>query len=109
MTFSQLNYEAEPEDENVTVGEEKVAFDTKKAAFAYTLFHAKVSKPTKEKATILFDRFGYEQAFSRADLMQMFNMASSSAGKVLNKLKKIGLIESVAGQGKGKHKFFTQQ
>ena len=112
VTLYNLNYEAEPEDENVTVGEEKVAFDTekvafdaKKAAFAYTLFHAKVSKPTKEKATILFDRFGYEQAFSRADLMQMFNMASSSAGKVVNKLKEIGLIESVAGQGKGKYKF----
>ena len=93
----------------VAVDLQKVAVQNEKVSFEQQLWDMKASAPTKEKMRILFEKFGYEQAFSRADITSMFGMASSSAGKFLNKLKEHGMLESVAGLGKGKYKFKTQQ
>ena len=83
----------------------KVAFEAEKAAFEYYLSAIKANAPTKEKAATLFNEYMFETIFSRADIMKKFNMASSSAGKMLNKLKDSGIIEPVSGYGKGKYRF----
>ena len=106
VTLYNLNYNT---GEKVTVGQEKVAFEEKKVAFERSISEIKLSAPTKDKALALFRCFGYERAFSRLDLVQMFDMASSSSGKVINRLKEAGLIEAVSGFGKGKYKFIDQQ
>ena len=87
----------------------KVAFEAKKAAFERSIFKIKINTPTKDKVLALFDCFEYERAFSRSDLIQMFGMAPSSAGKVISRLKELGLIKAVSGLGKGKYKFVNQQ
>lgn len=83
----------------------KVAFEAEKAAFECYLSSIKANAPTKEKAATLFNEYMFETIFSRADIMKKFNMASSSAGKMLNKLKDFGIIEPVSGYGKGKYRF----
>ena len=93
------------EAENAAFPMKKVAFEAEKAAFEYYLSAIKANAPTKEKAATLFNEYMFETIFSRADIMKKFNMASSSAGKMLNKLKDSGIIEPVSGYGKGKYRF----
>lgn len=103
VTLYNLNYNVPVE--KVVFDSEKVAFEPEKVAFERHLSEASANAPTKEKARALFDDYGYEYAFSRSDIVRMFDMASSSAGKFITKLKDMGMIEAVSGQGKGKYKF----
>lgn len=113
VTLYNLNYGADKkwivETEKVAFAQDKVSFEVKKAAFERFVSEIKINAPTKNKVLVLFDRFEYERAFSRSDLVRMFDMASSSAGKVISRLKEVGLIEAVSGFGKGKYKFVNQQ
>lgn len=105
VTLFNLNYGIDIE--KVALEAEKVSFDTKKAVFERHLSYIKMSAPTKAKAIALFESFDYEHAFSRADILKAFDLAPSSAGKFLDRLKKLGLIESVEGQGNGKYRFIN--
>ena len=112
VTLYNLNYhvpivESPIEGENVAVENEKVAFDEGKVAFERRLSEMTANAPTKTKSMRLFDAYGYDGVFGRAEIMQMFDMASSSAGKLLIKLKELHFIEPVSGQGKGKYRFTT--
>ena len=49
--------------------------------------------------------FGYDVPFSRADVIELCNLAPSSAGKMLSKIKELDLIVSVTEQGRGKYIF----
>ena len=110
VTLYNLNYNTPIEKvafekEKVAFGGPKVAFEEEKAAFEKVLCEMQANAPTKEKARTLFLHFGYDTAFSRADISKLFGLAPSSAGKVINKLKAASLIIAVEGQGKGKYKF----
>lgn len=110
VTLYNLNYnvpiaEKTVEYEKVVVENDKVAIDGKKVAFERRLSEVAANAPTKNKARVLFDSYGCNGVFGRAEIMQMFGVASSSAGKFLNKLKELHFIEPVSGQGKGKYKF----
>ncbi len=115
VTLYNLNYDAEKvlleqkkvafEQKKVAFEQKKVAFEQKKVAFERYLAKFKINAPTKEKVLVLFDNFEYERAFTRLDVIRICNLAPSSAGKMLNKLKTTGLIEAVTGQGRGKYKF----
>ena len=113
VTLYNLNYnvpisEKPVQDEKVAFDKEEVAFNKEKVAFERHLSNLTANAPTKIKAKLLFDAFGYEKIFGRAEIIQMFGMASSSAGKFLAKLKDSFLIEPVSGQGKGKYKFIKK-
>lgn len=113
VTLYNLNYnvpiaEKATEHEKVAVENEKVAISREKVAFERRLSEMAANAPTKNKARLLFDSYGCDGVFGRAEVMQMFGMASSSAGKFLNKLKELHFIESVSGQGKGKYKFVAK-
>ena len=99
-------------DEKVAVGEEKVvleqekvAFEAKKVAFERSISELKLNKPTKDNILSLFESFGYDVPFTRADVIELCNLAPSSAGKMLSKIKELGLIISAAEQGRGKYIF----
>ncbi len=113
VTLYNLNYGMDEkwliETEKVAFGQDKVAFEAKKVAFERSISEMKINTPTKDKVLVLFDRFEYERAFSRSDLIQMFDIASSSAGKIICRLKDVGLIKAVSGLGKGKYKFVNHQ
>lgn len=109
VTLYNLNYGA---DEKVDVGEEKVAleqekvaFEAKKVAFERSISELKLNKPTKNNILSFFESFGYDVPFSRADVIELCNLAPSSAGKMLSKIKEFDLIVSVAEQGRGKYIF----
>ncbi len=113
VTLYNLNYgiseKVVVETEKVALEQEKVAFGARKATFERSLSGIKINAPTKEKVLTLFDHFEYERPFSRSDIIQICNLAPSSAGKMLNKLKETGLIEAVIGQGRGKYKFIEPE
>lgn len=111
VTLFNLNFNTEtirPNQQKVAFNQQKVAFDQQKVAFESHLTKLEAKTPTIEKALALYKSFSFDTTFSRADIIQMFHIAPSSAGKLLNKMKKAGLIEPVAGQGKGKYRFVQQ-
>ena len=93
---------------NVAVENSKVAVDEEKVAVERRLSSITANAPTKNKTMLLFDVYGYDGVFGRAEIMQMFGMASSSAGKLLIKLKELYFIEPVSGHGKGKYRFVAK-
>ncbi|MCD8078765.1 MAG: putative DNA binding domain-containing protein [Lachnospiraceae bacterium] len=103
VTLYNLNYGVDIK--KVALEPEKVVLGADKVAFEHHLSTLKMSAPTREKTLTLFGNYGYERAFSRADVLNMFALAPSSAGKFLTRLKTLGLIEAVEGQGNGKYKF----
>lgn len=109
VTLYNLNYGTDEkgsvEEENVTFEQKKVAFEAKKVAFERSISGLKINKPTKDKILCLFENFGYDVPFARADVIELCKLAPSSAGKMLNKIKELGLIVSVAEQGRGKYIF----
>ena len=109
VTLYNLNYGT---DENGAVGEEKVvleqekvAFEAKKVAFERSISELKLNKPTKDNILSLFESFGYDVPFSRADVIELCGLAPSSAGKMLSKIKEFDLIVPVTEQGRGKYIF----
>ena len=109
VTLYNLNY---GENEKVIVGEEKVvleqekvAFEVKKVAFERAISKFKLNKPTKDNIMSLFENFGYDVPFARVDVIELCNLAPSSAGKMLHKIKELGLIISASEQGRGKYIF----
>lgn len=93
---------------NLNFNTETIRPDQQKVAFETHLTKLEAKTPTIEKALALYKSFSFDSTFSRADIIQMFHIAPSSAGKLLNKMKKAGLIEPVTGQGKGKYRFVQQ-
>lgn len=100
---------------NYDVPIEKVAFDNRKVDFRdkkvdteyieSCLSDMKVNLPTKEKVKMIFLKFGTHKVFSRKEIVELLKISPTSASVLMTKLDKAGLLEAVAGQGKGKYKF----
>lgn len=109
VTLYNLNYGADikvtDEDEKVVLEHKKVAFDDRKVAFERSISELKINNPTKNNILSLFASFEFEIPFARADVIRICNLAPSSAGKMMSKLKEMGLIKSAAEQGRGKYTF----
>ena len=50
----------------------------------------------------LFQRFGFDSAFARADVMQVAGITATPATELMRKMKEAKLIESAKGRGKYK-------
>lgn len=66
-------------EEKVALEQEKVAFEAKKVAFEHSISELKLNKPTKDNILSLFENFGYDVPFSRADVIELCGLAPSSA------------------------------
>lgn len=53
----------------------------------------------------LFEKFGYDEVFGRSAVMELLELKSSGASKLLSNLVQADVIASVSGYGKGKYKF----
>ena len=53
----------------------------------------------------LYRQFGFDTAFTRADIMKLVGVTSLPAGTLIDTLKEAELIEPVSSHGKGKYKF----
>lgn len=62
-----------------------------------------------EKTTVhihrLFEEFGFDGVFGRSAVMEILELKSSGASKLLSNLVQVDIIEPVSGHGKGKYKF----
>ena len=109
VTLYNLNYGTDEigavGEEKVALEQEKVAFEAKKVAFERSISELKLNKPTKDNILSLFESFGYDVPFSRADVIELCGLAPSSAGKMLSKIKEFDLIAPATEQGRGKYIF----
>ena len=53
----------------------------------------------------LFDGFGFDGIFGRSAVMELLELKSSGASKLLSNLVQADIIEPVSGHGKGRYKF----
>ena len=66
---------------------------------------AKFSVKTTVHIHRLFEKFGFYEVFGRSVVMELLNLKSSGASKLLSNLLQADIIEPVSGYGKGKYKF----
>ena len=53
----------------------------------------------------LFEKFGFDGVFGRNAVMEVLELKSSGASKLLSNLVRADIVEPVSGYGKGKYKF----
>ena len=53
----------------------------------------------------LFDKYDFDRVFGRGAVMELLDLKSSGASKLLSNLMQADIIEPVSGHGKGKYKF----
>ena len=53
----------------------------------------------------LCEKFGFDEVFGRSAVMELLELKSSGASKLLSNLVQTDIIEPVSGHGKGKYKF----
>lgn len=83
---------------NVAIGEKNIAIEARIA-------EKKFSVRTKANIEKLYESIGDEKFFGRTDVSNICGISYSTAGTLIDKLKKNDLIEDVKGHGKGKYRF----
>lgn len=53
----------------------------------------------------LFEKFGFDEVFGRSAVMELLQLKSSGASKLISNLVQSDIIEPVSGHGKGEYKF----
>ena len=89
------------------LNEEKVDIESKKVDIESVLSEKGSGFSAKTIIHIrrLFDEFGFDNVFGRSAVMELLDLKSSGASKLLVNLVQADIIESVSGYGKGKYKF----
>ena len=110
LTLPNLNYHNDDrkvifDNGKVIFEDRKVIFDDRKVIFDNAVNNLTVKPLTKEKIHKIFDKYGFDDVFSRSDVACIINITPVAAGKLIKKLSKAGLLEEVVGQGNGKYKF----
>lgn len=91
----------------VDIQDEKVDIEGKKVDIE-TLLSSKTkgfSSKTKLHICRMFNEYGSDTIFGRSAIVELLALQNASASKLLSKLKQAGIIEPVAGHGKGKYRF----
>lgn len=94
-------------DEKVDIENEKVYIQDPKADIKSILSEKGNDFTAKTTVHIyrLFEKFGFDEVFGRAAVMELLELKSSGASKLLANLLDADIIETVSGHGKGKYKF----
>ena len=94
-------------EKKVDIGEEKVDIQDVKVDIERVL--SEKCNDFSVRTTIhihrLFEKFGFEEVFGRSAVMELLELKSSGASKLLSNLVQADIIEPVSGHGKGKYKF----
>ena len=94
-------------EEKVDIESEKVDIQSEKVDIE-SMISAKdneFSVKTMVHIHRLFDGFGFDGIFGRSAVMELLELKSSGASKLLSNLVQADIIEPVSGHGKGKYKF----
>ena len=101
-------------EEKVDIGNAKVDIENKKVDIQDEKVNienilSEKSSDFSIKTTVhihrLFDGFGFDEVFGRSAVMELLEMKSSGASKLISNLVQADIIEPVSGYGKGKYKF----
>ena len=110
VAFDEEKVDFEPQ--NVAFGEkkvdfepEKVDFEPEKVDFEVLLEQVHFSNVTKQRMRALYDSIGSSNIFTRKTILEIMNLSPTYASNLISKMKQIGIIEIVLGQGKGRYKF----
>lgn len=95
-------------DENLAINSSNNDLQNNKLAIKQYINAFAFNQSTKEKIITLFEIYGTEQFFGRFDVAGRLNIAYSSAGDLISKMKETNIIEAVQGYGKGKYKFIKK-
>ena len=95
------------EETKVDIESQKVDIESRKADIENILREKGGNFSVKTTVHIhrLFEKFGFEEVFGRSVAMELLNLKSSGASKLLSNLLQTDIIEPVSGYGKGKYKF----
>ncbi|WP_276854958.1 ATP-binding protein [Enterocloster lavalensis] len=112
VTLYNLNYSVPIEktglaDKKQVFIDEKTDLQEKKQAFEVMVADLNVSAPTKENIMKMFQHFGFDTVFARADVMKVTGLTATPATELMRKLKNREMIERV--KGRGKYRFSEQQ
>lgn len=110
VTLYNLNYNVSIEKvavdvSKVAIQDKEVSVGVEKRLFEEILNTTKFTETTKSKIYKLFDIYGKEMIIGRSDIVKVTGDSLTAAGKLINKLKDVGLLEPVIGHGKGKYRF----
>ena len=101
-------------EEKVDIGDAKVDIENKKVDIQDKKvdIESVLSEKSSDfslKTTIhihrLFEKFGFDEVFGRSAVMEILELKSSGASKLLSNLVQADIVEPVSGYGKGKYKF----
>ena len=89
---------------------EKVDIEIPKVDITHTVAGKAInfSARTLTHIDILFEKFGCDKIFGRSAIMDILELKSSGASKLISNLLQADIIEPVSGHGKGKYKFKEQ-
>lgn len=93
------------EQKKVMIEQEEVAIESRKVAIGETLNATNFTESTKRKIKKLYETFGVQTIIGRSDIVKVTGESLTAAGKLINKMKEVGLLEPVTGHGKGKYRF----
>ena len=91
------------ESEKANIEEEKANIDAEKANIE-DMFTAKTAAHVQK----LRERLGRQAVFGRSDVQNVLGLKATRSSALLREMAKRGLIEPVAGPGKGKYRFLQQ-
>ena len=93
--------------EKVDIGDEKVDIENGKVDIEGVL--SKKGSDFSVKTTVhihrLFERFSFDGVFGGSAVMEVLELKSSGASKLLSNLVRADIVEPVSGYGKGKYRF----
>ena len=94
-------------EEKVDMGNTKVDIENEKVDIESVLSEKGSNFSVKTTVHIhrLFEKFGFNEVFGRSAVMELLELKSSGASKLLSNLVQADIIEPVSGHGKGKYKF----
>lgn len=64
-----------------------------------------LSNKSRKNIETLLNELGYHTVFGRNEVMDIVGISASPASALLRKMKEAGVIETVAGNGKGRYRF----
>ena len=102
LNYGQTTNTTDLADEKQTFEIEKTGLQDKKQAFEGLLAGLGMTTPTKENILKLFQHFGFDTVFARADVMQVTGITATPATELMRKMKEAKLIGSAKGRGKYK-------
>ncbi|WP_419026558.1 hypothetical protein [Emergencia sp.] len=91
----------------VDIGEEKVDIRHRKVDIESVLVEKGKGFSAKTNIHIcrLFEKFGYDEVFGRSAVMELLELKSSGASKLLFDLVRAEIIEAISAHGKGRYRF----